>query len=51
MRRVAALYRSSVGKKVLMAVTGFVWFGFLVGHMVGNLKVYNGAEHFIEYAQ
>ena len=50
MRRVVVLYRSSVGKKVLMAVTGFIWFGFLVGHMVGNLKLYNGAEHFNEYA-
>ena len=50
MRRAAALYRSSVGKKVLMAVTGFVWFGFLVGHLVGNLKLYNGADHFNEYA-
>jgi succinate dehydrogenase / fumarate reductase cytochrome b subunit len=50
MRRVVALYRSSVGKKVLMAVTGFVWFGFLVGHLVGNLKLYMGADHFDEYA-
>ena len=44
------MYRSSVGKKVLMAVTGFIWFGFLVGHMVGNLKAFLGAEHFDEYA-
>jgi succinate dehydrogenase / fumarate reductase cytochrome b subunit len=50
MRRVAALYRSSVGKKVLMAVTGFIWFGFLVGHLIGNLKLYAGAETFDEYA-
>lgn len=50
MRRVVALYRSSVGKKVLMAVTGFLWFGFLVGHMAGNLKAFTGAAHFDEYA-
>lgn len=50
MRRVAALYRSTVGKKVLMAVTGFIWFGFLIGHMAGNLKAFLGAEHFDEYA-
>ncbi len=50
MRRVAALYRSSVGKKVLMALTGFIWFGFLVGHMAGNLKAFQGAEVFDEYA-
>lgn len=50
MRRVVALYRSSVGKKILMAVTGFVWFGFLVGHMAGNLKAFQGAETFNSYA-
>ena len=50
MRRVVALYRSSVGKKILMAITGFVWFGFLVGHMAGNLKAFQGAEVFNSYA-
>jgi succinate dehydrogenase / fumarate reductase cytochrome b subunit len=50
MRRVVSLYRSSVGKKILMAFTGFLWFGFLVGHMVGNLKAFQGAETFDEYA-
>lgn len=50
MRRAVSLYRSSVGKKVLMAVTGFIWFGFLVGHMAGNLKAFLGAEHFDAYA-
>jgi succinate dehydrogenase / fumarate reductase cytochrome b subunit len=50
MRRVVALYRSSVGKKILMALTGFVWLGFLVGHMAGNLKAFQGAHAFNEYA-
>jgi succinate dehydrogenase / fumarate reductase cytochrome b subunit len=50
MRRVAALYRSSVGKKILMAFTGFIWFGFLIGHMAGNLKAFQGAGVFDEYA-
>ncbi len=50
MRRVAALYRSTVGKKILMAVTGFIWFGFLLGHMAGNLKAFQGAETFDAYA-
>lgn len=39
MRRVATLYRTSVGKKVLMAVSGFVLFGFVFAHMLGNLKM------------
>lgn len=50
MRRVVALYRSSVGKKILMAFTGFIWFGFLVGHMAGNLKAFQGPDAFNEYA-
>jgi succinate dehydrogenase / fumarate reductase cytochrome b subunit len=50
MRRVVALYRSSVGKKILMALTGFMWFGFLVGHMAGNLKAFQGASAFDDYA-
>lgn len=39
MRRVATLYRTTVGKKVLMAVSGVVLFGFLFVHMLGNLKM------------
>lgn len=50
MTREAKPYRSSVGKKVLMAVTGFIWFGFLLGHMAGNLKAFTGAEAFDDYA-
>ncbi len=37
------LYRSSVGKKYVMAVTGVVLIGFVIGHMLGNLKMYLGA--------
>ncbi len=51
MRRVVALYRSTVGKKVLMAVSGFIWFGFLIGHMAGNLKAFTGQESFNHYAE
>ena len=39
MRRVATLYRTTVGKKVLMALSGVVLFGFVFVHMVGNLKM------------
>jgi succinate dehydrogenase / fumarate reductase cytochrome b subunit len=34
------LYRSAVGKKAVMAVTGILLFGFIVLHLVGNLKLY-----------
>src|SRR5687768_15407408 len=50
-QRVASLYRSSVGKKLLMAVSGVVLFGFVVLHMVGNLKIFGGAESLDGYAR
>ena len=40
MSRLAVLYRATVGKKALVAVTGFVLLGFLLGHMAGNLKAF-----------
>ena len=36
------LYSTAVGKKYVMAITGIIGIGFVVGHMVGNLKVYLG---------
>lgn len=36
------LFRTTVGKKAVMAATGVVLFGFVVGHMAGNLKLYQG---------
>ena len=36
------LYRSAVGKKWVMALTGIVLMGFVFVHMVGNLKMYLG---------
>ena len=36
--------------KVVMAVTGVVFAAFVLVHMIGNLKVFTGAEHFNEYA-
>lgn len=36
--------------KLTMAVTGIIFGLFVLVHMVGNLKVYTGADHFNEYA-
>lgn len=47
---VVAVTRTAIGKKVLMALTGVVWVGFLVMHMYGNLKVFLGPEAFDHYA-
>ncbi|HUQ40220.1 MAG TPA: succinate dehydrogenase cytochrome b subunit [Acidimicrobiales bacterium] len=44
-------YRSQLGKKIVMAVTGIIGFGFILGHLVGNLKLYLGAEHINEYGE
>jgi succinate dehydrogenase / fumarate reductase cytochrome b subunit len=38
------LYRSAVGKKAVMAVTGIILFGFIVMHMIGNLKIYEAGQ-------
>lgn len=45
------LYKSSVGKKWIMALTGIMLMGFVLVHMIGNLKMYVGAEDFNEYAE
>jgi succinate dehydrogenase cytochrome b subunit len=44
-------YRSAVGKKWVMAVTGILIMGYVFAHMVGNLKVYMGAEEFNHYGE
>ena len=44
-------YRSAVGKKWVMAVTGILLMAYVFVHMVGNLKVYFGAEDFNAYGE
>jgi succinate dehydrogenase / fumarate reductase cytochrome b subunit len=41
---ICEFYRSTVGKKIIMAVTGLVLIGFVVGHMAGNLKMFGGMD-------
>jgi len=43
------LFCSSLGKKYLMAGTGFVMVLFVIGHLVGNLQVFLGAEAINRY--
>ncbi len=43
------LYRSAVGKKYVMAITGIMLMGFVFAHMVGNLKMYLGIGEFDSY--
>ncbi|MDP1819072.1 MAG: succinate dehydrogenase cytochrome b subunit [Acidimicrobiales bacterium] len=44
-------YRSGVGKKWVMAITGLLLMGFVFFHSIGNLKVYLGAEDFNHYGE
>ncbi len=48
--RVLSFYRTAVGKKVVVALTGVVLFLFLILHMAGNLKVFSGPGVIDEYA-
>ena len=44
MSRLTTLYRSTLGKKAIVAVTGIMLFGFVVMHMIGNLKTLTGND-------
>ena len=46
-----SLARSLIGKKVIMAVTGVILFLFVVAHLLGNLKIFEGPEKFNAYAE
>ena len=45
-----SLYNTSLGKKVVMASTGLILFSFVIGHLLGNLQVFSGADKFNAYA-
>lgn len=51
MERGRALFRTTIGLKITMAVSGIVWVGYVIGHMLGNLKVYEGRDAFNHYAE
>jgi succinate dehydrogenase / fumarate reductase, cytochrome b subunit len=43
-------WSSTIGKKIVMAATGLIGVGFVVGHMLGNLQVFLGPAKFNAYA-
>ena len=43
-------WQTTIGKKAIMAVTGVILFGFVVGHLLGNLQIYLGAEKLNHYS-
>jgi succinate dehydrogenase / fumarate reductase cytochrome b subunit len=50
MTRVLSFWRTTVGKKIVMAVTGVILIAFLVGHVAGNLLLFRGAGPLDEYS-
>jgi succinate dehydrogenase / fumarate reductase cytochrome b subunit len=39
--RAVRFYEAPIGKKVIMAVTGVMLFGYVVAHLIGNLQIYS----------
>jgi aspartate ammonia-lyase len=50
MGRVTAFYSTLVGKKVVMAASGVILFLYIVGHLLGNLQIFEGPERLNAYA-
>lgn len=46
-----SFWDSTIGKKIVMAVTGLIGVGFVIGHMVGNLQAFEGAEKINAYGR
>src|SRR6266404_188747 len=49
MKVIENIFKSSLGKKYIMAVTGFVLLLFVVGHLAGNLQIFLGPEAINRY--
>jgi len=47
--RAVSFWHSTTGKKVVMAVTGAILFVFVVGHMLGNLQIFEGPDKLNAY--
>jgi succinate dehydrogenase / fumarate reductase cytochrome b subunit len=50
MQRALSLSQSTIGKKALVAITGAILFGFVIGHLAGNLLLFAGPEAYNAYA-
>ncbi len=48
---IVELYRTDIGKKYAMAITGILLLGFVVAHMAGNLHAFEGATQLNEYGE
>jgi succinate dehydrogenase / fumarate reductase cytochrome b subunit len=50
-RRGERFYSSTVGKKAVMAVSGCILFLFVIGHLIGNLQIYEAPEKIDNYSR
>jgi len=50
MQRALTLHQTTIGKKVMMALSGLIIVGFVIGHFLGNLNLYRGPEALDGYA-
>jgi succinate dehydrogenase / fumarate reductase cytochrome b subunit len=48
--RVVRFYEAPIGKKVIMALTGVILFGYVVAHLLGNLQIFGDPEQINKYA-
>ena len=51
MQRLAAFWDSTVGKKIVMGLTGIILVGFVLAHMAGNLQIFLGPDKFNGYSR
>jgi succinate dehydrogenase / fumarate reductase cytochrome b subunit len=50
MSRLRLLWDASVGKKIIMAVTGLIWVVYLITHVLANLLVFQGPSKINAYS-
>ena len=51
MNEIIQYYKSSIGKKQIVATTGLLLILFIIGHLAGNLLIYLGPDAFNNYAK
>ena len=51
MNALSAFCRSSIGRKMIVAVTGVILILFVIGHLLGNLQIFLGPEWINAYSQ
>jgi len=47
---ISAFTRSSIGRKYIVAITGVILIGFIIGHLLGNLQIFIGPDAVNQYA-